>query len=156
MKRRTFLTLAGGAGAAVMVGPWIRRSRAATFGAFPGGTSSVQLPDGVRAKRVLEVFLYGGLSAWETLYFVRDYGTASDPVAPNSQYYALSQSAALTQCGGVDPALSRPFANDANGAAVELGPFAHKLFLRSDITSRMRIVVQRHNLEPHEAAVPMA
>ena len=157
MKRRTFLTAAGGAGAAaVLVGPWIRRSSAATFGEFPAGTSSVQLPDGQRAKKVLEVFLYGGLSAWETLYFVRDYGTASDPVAPNSQYYALSQTTALSRCGGIDASLPRPFANDAKGAMVELGPFAHRLFQRTDVTSRMRIVVQRHNLEPHEAAVPMA
>ncbi|CAN5918573.1 hypothetical protein BH11MYX3_BH11MYX3_25170 [soil metagenome] len=154
MKRRTFLTLAGGAGAAVMVGPWIGRSSAATFGAFPNGTGSVQLPDGQRAKKVLEVFLYGGLSPWETLYYVRDYGTASDPQYPNTQYYALSQTQALTQCGQVDQA--RPFANDANTAMVELGPFAHRLYARSDVTARMRLVVQRHDLEPHEAAVPMA
>ncbi len=137
-----------------MVGPWIGRSSAATFGAFPTGTGSVQLPDGQRANKVLEVFLYGGLSPWETLYYVRDYGTAADPQYPNTQYYALSQTQALTQCGNVDQA--RPFANDANGAMVELGPFAHRLYARSDVTARMRLVVQRHNLEPHEAAVPMA
>src|SRR4051812_1135761 len=142
MKRRTFLSLAGGASAAaVMVGPWIRRSSAASFGTFPAGTSTVQLPDGQRAKKVLEVFLYGGLSPWETLYFVRDYGTASDPVAPNSQYWALSQATALSRCGN-DESISRPFATDANGAMVELGPFAHRLFLRSDVTARMRLVVQ--------------
>lgn len=140
----------------MLIGPWIRRSSAATFGEFPAGTGTVQLPDGQRAKKVLEVFLYGGLSAWETLYFVRDYGTASDPVAPNSQYYALSQTTALSQCGNIDAATQRPFANDGNSAMVELGPFAHRLFQRTDITSRMRLVVQRHNLEPHEAAVPMA
>lgn len=155
MKRRSFLTLAGGAGAAaVMVGPWIGRSSAATFGAFPTGTSEVELPANQRAKKVLEIFLYGGLSPWETLYFVRDYGTAADPQFPNSQYYALSQSSALSQCGNVDQA--RPFATDVNGAMVELGPFANRLHLRTDVTSRMRVVVQRHNLEPHEAAVPMA
>ena len=60
-----------------MVGPWIRRSQAASFGAFPTGTETVQLPEGQRAKKVLEIFLYGGLSPWETLYFVRDYGTAT-------------------------------------------------------------------------------
>ena len=137
-----------------MVGPWIGRSSAATFGAFPTGSSSVQLPDGQRAKRVLEVFLYGGLSPWETLYFVRDYGTAADPQYPNTQYYALSQATALSRCGNVDQA--RPFATDASSAMVELGPFAHRLYTRTDVTDRMRIVVQKHNLEPHEAAVPMA
>ncbi len=155
MKRRTFLTLTGGAGAAVMVGPWIRRSRADTFGAFPGGTDSVQLPANQRAKKVLEIFLYGGLSPWETMYFVRDYGTPTDPQFPNSQYYAFatSNASAAAACGGSEA--ERPFGLDANSAMVEIGPFASRLATRSDVTDRMRIVVQRHNLEPHEAAVPM-
>jgi len=158
MKRRTFLTVAGGAGAAVMVGPWIGRSRAATFGAFPGGTDSVQLPVGQRAKKVLEVFLYGGLSPWETLYYVRDYGKADDPDPQyrNTMYYALptGNASALAACGNVD--MDRTFGADANTANVEIGPFAHRLFARTDVADRMRLVVQRHNLEPHEAAVPMA
>jgi hypothetical protein len=154
MKRRTFLA-ASGAGAALMAGPWIRRSRAASFGEFPGGTESVQLPENQRAKKILEIFLYGGLSAWETLYFVRDYGTAQSAF-PNTQYYAYANTnaAVVAQCGGTeDP---RPFATDAIGAQVELGPFAFRLATRSDLVDRMRIVVQRHTLEPHEAAVPMA
>jgi len=157
MKRRTFLTLTGGAaGAAVMVGPWMRRSRAASFGVFPSGTESVQLPVNQRAKKVLEIFMYGGLSPWETLYFVRDYGGPADPMFPNSQYYAYASSNAstATTCGGDESV--RPFANDANSAQVELGPFAWRLAARTDVVDRMRIVVQRHNLEPHEAAVPMA
>jgi hypothetical protein len=156
MKRRTFLTVTGGAGAAVLVGPWIRRSRAASFGAFPAGTESVQLPEAQRAKKVLEIFLYGGMSTWETLYFVRDYGTATDPEHPNTQFYAYAtaNATALTGCGNAD--VDRTFGNDADGAPVEIGPFAAKLFARTDVVDRMRIVVQRHNLEPHEAAVPMA
>lgn len=156
MKRRAFLTAVGGAGAVVTVGPWIARSSAETFGAFPSGTSSVQLPDGERAKRVLEIFLYGGLSPWETLYFVRDYGTPADPVAPNTQYYAYASTNAsiANSCGSDESA--RPFATDANGAMVELGPFAFRLAARADVANRMRVVVQRHTLEPHEAAVPMA
>ena len=75
MKRRTFLSAVGGAaGAAVLFGR-MRRSEADPFGAFPVDKASAQLPDGVRAKKVLEVFLYGGLSPWETLYFVRTYGS---------------------------------------------------------------------------------
>ena len=156
MKRRTFLSAAGAAGAAVLVGPWIRRSRAAPFGAFPGGTSSVQLPETERAKQVLEIFLYGGLSTWETLYFVRDYGSPTDMQYPNTQYYAYAtaNANALTTCGGTNT--PRPFAEDANSAMVELGPFAGRLDTRPDVVRRMRIVVQHHTLEPHEAAVPMA
>jgi hypothetical protein len=156
MKRRTFLTAAGGAGAAVLLGPWIRRSRAAPFGTFPGGTASVQLPAGERAQKILEIFLYGGLSTWETLYFVREYGTAADPDYPNTQYhaYAAANASALAACGGTD--VERPFAADGNGAMVEIGPFAGRLDTRPDVVARMRLVVQRHTLEPHEAAVPMA
>ncbi len=159
MKRRTFLTVAGGAaGAAVMVGPWVGRSRADTFGAFPGGTDSVQLPVAQRAKKVLEVFLYGGLSPWETLYYVRDYGRSDDPDPQyrNTMYYALptGTAAANSACG--NPDMDRTFGADANTANVEIGPFAHRLFTRTDVVNRMRLVVQRHNLEPHEAAVPMA
>jgi len=93
---------------------------------------------------------------WETLYFVRDYGTPTDPQFPNTQYYAYAtaNADALTMCGGRD--VERPFAVDANGAMVEIGPFAGRLDTRPDILSRMRIIVQRHELEPHEAAVPMA
>ncbi|MEO8703071.1 MAG: DUF1501 domain-containing protein [Kofleriaceae bacterium] len=156
MKRRSFLTVAGGAGAAVLVGPWMRSSRAASFGMFPGGTESVQIPEGQRAKKILEIYLYGGLSPWETLYFVRDYGTATDPMFPNTQYYAFAaaNAAVATSCGGSEAA--RPFGLDANTAQVELGPFASRFDSRQDLVDRMRIVVQRHNLEPHEAAVPMA
>src|ERR1700749_4039324 len=100
MKRRTFLAAAGATGAAILAGPWLRRARADTFGAFPAGSGAAQLADGVRAQRVLEVFLYGGLSCWETLYFVRDYGTPTAAVAPSSQYYALAadNAAAMASC----------------------------------------------------------
>ncbi len=133
----------------------MRRARA-DFGQFPAGSDTVQLPDGVRAKRVLEVFLYGGLSQWETLYFVRNYGQPTDPQYPNQQYYTFASSNATmtTQCGGADA--PRVFGQDALGASVELGPFAWRLWNRSDVVDRMRLVVQRHDLEPHEAAVPQA
>ena len=154
MRRRTFLGLVGGAaGAAAFVG--MRRANAA-FGAFPAGSESVLLPDGVRAKRVLEIFLYGGLSPWETLYYVPTYGMPSDPSYPNQQYYTFKSSndAMIATCGGT--AGSRPFGTDALGASVEIGPFASKLWARQDVVDRMRVIVQKHTLEPHESAVPQA
>jgi hypothetical protein len=48
------------------------------------------------------------------------------------------------------------FGVDAEGADVALGPFAHRLRQRDDLLERMRILVQHHRLEPHEAAVPQA
>src|SRR4051812_45332698 len=152
MRRRTFLGLVGGASAAAVVGPWMVRRAHVSFGQFPTGTEMVQLPDGVRAKRVLEIFLYGGLSQWETLYFVRNYGTPTDPQYPNQQYYtfASTNDSTATTCGGGNSA--RVFGQDELGATVEVGPFAWRLWNRQDVVDRMRIVVQKHTLEPHEAA----
>ena len=92
MRRRSFLGLVGGASTVAIAGPYFIGRAHAQFGAFPGGTESVLLPEGVRAKRVLEVFLYGGLSPWETLYFVRNYGTPADPQYANQQYYTYAAS----------------------------------------------------------------
>lgn len=153
MRRRSFLGAVGAASAVTIVGPYVMRRAHAAFGAFPAGSEAVMLPPGLRAKRVLEVFLYGGLSPWETLYFVRNYG-----VSDGTQYYtfASGNDAMLTKCGAGAFATDRSFATDSLGANVELGPFANRLFMRTDVTDRMRIVVQKHTLEPHEAAVPQA
>jgi len=164
MQRRTFLRGAGAAGAAVVVGRWFRgTSWADPFGEPPPSARSVMLPVERQTKRVLEVFLYGGLSQWESLYLVRGYGRPSDPMYANQQYYTFDNDSttgtrrALTQCGFPAGAeIGQAFARDALGVDVELGPFAQRLWARPDITARMRLVVQRHKLEPHEAAVPQA
>src|SRR5687768_600645 len=120
------------------------------------------LPEEVRAKNVLEIFLYGGLSAWETLYLVEEYGRPTDPQYANQQFYTFGGTGtssvyrANVDCGFSTSDTMRPFANDALGMAVKIGPFARALWDRSDITSRMRLLVQRHDLEPHEAAIPLA
>jgi hypothetical protein len=154
MRRRSFLGALGGAAGLATI---MRSRRAeAAFGEFPTGTAQVQLGVGVRAKRVLEIFLYGGISPWETLYYVPTYGTPTDPTYPNQQYYAFktANDAQLATCGVT--AMTRSLGTDANGVAVELGPFGGKLWDRQDIIQRMRVVVQKHDLEPHEAAVPQA
>lgn len=163
--RRQFLGAGLGAGALLATGSLLssRRAHATPFGEFPTGGSATRLPEGRRAKRVLEIFLYGGLSPWETLYFVEEYGRPTDSQFPNSQYYALdgagatSIDAALASCSfpGGEP-LGEFFAIDALGADVKLGPFAYRLRQRPDLVSRMRLLVQKHALEPHEGAVPQA
>ncbi len=163
MKRRDFLKLSGAAGASVSSGLLARRAHAAPFGEFPTSAASLLLPPERRATQVLEIFLYGGLSCWESLYLVDDYGQPTDPQYPNQQFYTFSGtgpdsvSAARSACGiapqepnGVD------FATDSLGKTVALGPFALPLRNRADLVARMRLIVQRHNLEPHEAAVPLA
>jgi hypothetical protein len=136
---------------------------AADFGELPPGVGQVLLPEARRAKNVLEVFLYGGLSPWETLYMVEDYGRPDDPEFANQQYYSFlgggsgSVESALSACSfPTSEPHGQFFGTDALGADVMLGPFAHRLRQRSDLRDRMRIIVQQHKLEPHEAAVPQA
>jgi hypothetical protein len=159
MKRRTFLRWTAAAGAFAIIARDRGRSWADPFGEIPASAKSVMLPEARRAKRVLEVFLYGGLSPWETLYLVRAYGKPTDPKYANEQYYTFASAnrTAATACGLPATAdIGQFFAKDAAGADVELGLFARRLWPRADILARTRIVVQRHNLEPHEAAVPQA
>ncbi len=166
LNRRKFLKIgAAGAASVAVSGAFFssRRSQAAPFGELPAGAAPVLLPPERRAKKVLEVFLYGGLSPWETFYMVEEYGRPDDAQFPNQQYYAFlgggsgSVENALSDCLFPDgEAHGSFFATDANGASVQLGPFAHRLRGRTDLIDRMRIIVQRHNLEPHEAAVPQA
>jgi hypothetical protein len=166
LNRRKFLKVsAAGAAAAAVGGPlmWTRRSQAATFGEFPTNAMDALLPENVRAKKVLEIFMYGGLSPWETLYMVEEYGRPDDPQYPNQQFHTFvgtnrgSIENALGACAfpSAEP-MGVSFAQDALGADVKLGPFAYRLRQRTDLTDRMRILVQEHTLEPHEAAVPQA
>lgn len=165
MNRRRFLKLSAAGAVAAGVGPTIlsRRSRAASFGEVPATAQAALLPEERRARRVLEIFLYGGLSPWETLYLVDAYGRPDDPDHPNQQFHtflgggAASVEQALAACAfpGGEP-YGEHFASDALGADVALGPFAYRLRQRPDLTARMRLVVQKHTLEPHEAAVPQA
>lgn len=127
------------------------------------GAEGAMLPAASQAKNILEVFLFGGLSAWETLYLVEEYGLPSDPDYPRQQFYTFggnnqaSVNYALSACNfPAGEPIGQFFATDENGAAVKLGPFAHRLRQRQDVIERMRLEVQFHNLEPHEAAVPLA
>jgi hypothetical protein len=164
VRRRDFLRLsAAAAGAGAASGLFWRRADADPFGEFPAEASALALPSDRRVDSVLEVFLYGGLSAWETLYLVEAYGRPSDPDHPNEQFYTFlgggedSVEEALDRCEfPTGEPMGSPFARDQNGAEVQLGPFAHRLRQRPDLTSRMRLLVQAHQLEPHEAAVPQA
>jgi len=156
MNRRHFLSLTAATAGVLVVGPYFRgRSFAAPFGELPRGFTG--LPENRRAKRVLEIFLYGGLSCWETFYLVEEFGKPTDSMYPNEQFYAYTDIVSRARsCGSPHTEVGKFFAQDADGHDVKLGPFAYKLWDRPDVTDRMRLVVQRHSLEPHEAAVPQA
>ena len=147
----------GGLGLAGLAGA--RSARGAAFGAAPSGVGAELLPGaGQRADQVLELFLFGGLSPWESFYVVPEHGRPDDPDYPHEQYHLFGPSCAAIadRCGISDAWLElAPFAPDADGHLVHLGPLVGPLRDRPDILARMRVVVQHHTLEPHEAAVPL-
>ena len=165
MRRRDFLKMSAAGAAGLTAAAALRRRRAvaASFGEFPDEAAGVRLPADLRADSVLEIFLYGGISTWETLYLVDEYGRPDDPDYPDTQFHtflgggenSVEQALAACEFPGDEP-MGQFFAKDSEGADVALGPFAHRLRQRDDLLARMRILVQHHRLEPHEAAVPQA
>lgn len=155
MLRRSFLQ---GASAIGLGGALLARR------AFGSGDLPEQvIPTSARAFNVLECFLYGGLSTWESFYGVPEYGRPDDPVPAlrNTQLHTFDNPAssalkdAVSKCGVPNLDLT-PFGLDALGKQVHLGPLVAPLLGRKDLLDRMRIVVTRHELEPHEAAIPLA
>ena len=157
MRRRDFLGAAGGALAAMS----LPRTARAAWGDAPASAASTLLQPGTRAERCLELFLYGGLATYESFYVAPDYGRADDANAAwrNTQWHLFEDDHAevFSDCGfGPESGWLTPFAPDANGTTVHLGPMVRAFAQRPDLLARMRIVVLRHDLAPHEAAIPLA
>ena len=156
MRRRDLLL--GGAAAAT-VGLFAPRRARAAWAEAHGSAAKDLLPPGVRAESVLEVFMYGGMSPWESFYVADEYGRPDDPTHPNTQWHLFAEQHAATfgDCGMPDPAgWLQDWVVDANGVPVRLGPHTLPLRQRPDVLARMRVVVCAHDLEPHEAAIPYA
>lgn len=156
MRRRDLLGAAAAIGGLSLLPG--RRAWAGAWGDAPDATAAgLLLPAGVRAESVLELFLYGGLGPFESFYVVEEYGRPEDPRFPNEQWwlFADKHEQYTGLCGLEAPSLL-PFATDALGRTVQLGPWVAPLRARPDLLARMRILVQRHDLEPHEAAIPLA
>ncbi|MFT5430928.1 MAG: hypothetical protein ACI9OJ_001607 [Myxococcota bacterium] len=173
MRRRDFLRmgLAGlGAGCARRspTSSLHRRTRTLSvterWGDLPDGVpSSVFLPESARPKGVLELYMLGGVSPWESFYTVPEYGNP-DAVGTQQvqQWWSFQNWGGPTVpefdkalCGASSPLYS-PFATDALGMTVNLGPFVRPLRDRPDLLARMRVWVMFHDLQPHEAGIPLA
>jgi hypothetical protein len=156
VKRRDFLKgagiVAGTAASGLGVSLWGMR-QALAFGEVPKEAEGILIPSEQRAQSILEIFLYGGVSQYESFYCVPSLGQAD-----NSQWYSFLNDgvqAAVDKCGWTQAPLTEPFALDSNGAMVHLGPFVMPLRERPDVVARTRVSITAHDLEPHEGAIPM-
>ena len=116
------------------------------------------LGPGQRAERVLEVFSYGGISPWESFYVVEDFGRPDAKKHANQQWhlFANKHDRVFSElCGLRRPDWLDSFGVDSQGVRVKWGPTTWPLRQRRDVLDRTRVVVMRHSLEPHEAAIPL-
>lgn len=154
MKRRQFLEgaslLVAAAGGATLLGE--RSARA--FGEIPAGAADAAVPPDLRAQSILEIFLYGGVSQYESFYCVDTFGKSDNTGWWLYQSTGDVQQAAQS-CGITGPLLE-DFALDSAGNLVKLGPFVWPLRARPDVVSRMRVAITAHEFEPHEGAIPLA
>jgi hypothetical protein len=154
MQRRTFLKTAGAATAAGAAFSVLRHPRQAqaAWGDWPEDKLEAMIPGERQAQSVLELFMYGGMSSFDTFYTVPKWGMGNQTFL--NAFYAETMQR-YGQCG-FPGELTEAFADDAMGETVHLGPWVSALRARPDIVDRMRIVVQRHDLLPHEGANPIA
>jgi hypothetical protein len=124
------------------------------------------LPEGVwdarpRKYKILEIFLTGGLSPWETFYVDRPgTGASSDPAgADNWRGSYPFIEGLIDDCKPPPGAESLEFAN-VSGVPVHFGFPTADLWTAPDgetpLVDRTRVVVVRHNLAPHEGGTPIA
>ncbi len=109
------------------------------------------LPKSKRATSILECFLKGGFTPWETFYCVPEFGING---ATWHHAYPIDFANAAQACGNA--ATLTPFAAGPDGRLIYLSPFVQKLIDRPDVTNRMRVVVNRHDLGTHEGGIPLA
>lgn len=131
------------------------------WGTPPEAALGSLVAEGRRPEGVLDLFLWGGFSPWESFYAVPENGHPDNGGPTAGQQWWMFQDGpwnihdALDACdfGGRD--LLQPFGTDALGRTVNLGPFVWPLRERPDILDRMRVVVMRHDQLPHQGACPL-
>lgn len=147
ISRRSFIkaaTVAGVAGAAGVLHSQL------AYGWGEVANTSVLGPIPTGGYKILEVFLYGGVSPWETFY-VRT-SITDQFFGMRAEIDDLDWSGSCTNFPSSSHE-THAFGDDTVGP-VGWGPSTKPLWRRPDILNRARMVVLQHNLEPHEAAIP--
>jgi len=155
--RRRFLQGVGMGAACLTLGTYSRKAYAA-WGDIPAGVWPAGSP--ITPKKVLEIHLYGGLSAWETFY-LRDLGGGAGwrGFAPGgaSEDFGDVVWNPVSACGTAPSPAGQTQTFDSSDPShrLLLGPATQPLWAPA-IRNRMRVIVQAHDLLPHEAAIPYA
>lgn len=143
--RRDVLKTSGAAALGLALGLGTARRATAAWGEVP---ASVWGPT-FQPFKVLEIHLFGGTAPFESFYY-RDVA-GSRTRGFDTEFGTLNWNAA---CPGTPSGLElQSFSTDSSGKDIHLGPLSKPLW-RADIRSRMRILVQGHDLLPHQAAIP--
>ncbi len=117
--------------------------------AWPGsGADALPAADGVTTGyKILEIFAYGGLSPWETFY-VDDDGWRGMRDDFDTLKGACADGVPRTQAFGDEESVA--------GLGWPTSPLWYRDGSSSTtLLNRMRVVVLRHDLLPHEAAIPL-
>jgi hypothetical protein len=113
-------------------------------------------PPNLQAQNILEIFLYGGVSQYESFYCIDDPAFLDDNAPGWFTFFDSGDvQKAVTKCGIAGPLL-QDFAQDASGRMVRFGPYVMPLRERPDVMNRVRVSITHHDLEPHEGAIPLA
>jgi hypothetical protein len=163
MRRRTFMKTAAGTGLAAGAGvfgilEYPRGANAAGWGTWPTDREDLMLPVDLRPQSVLELCFHGGITPWETFYTVPAWGQANNTFSNlfMDEGYLNPVNFYNNVCQYDDVPYTTPFAEDAAGLMVSLGPWLRPLKQRPDILARMRILVQSHTVLAHEGANPIS
>jgi hypothetical protein len=156
--RRKFL--AGSAAAGLTL--WLPRASSGQAGSARWNTLDEEAWESRdRDFKILEIFLYGGLSPWETFYVDRPAGLLDwDPEAWDTSSGAwrgsfIKKGEGLEDFADGDLSFSRSF--DPARPNVHLSAVTKPLWEGDDpLVDRMRVVVLQHNQAPHEGAIPLA
>jgi len=145
--RRQFMKMAG----AGMVGLGLASAgRGLAFNNAWGDIPAGVWPANFSGHKILQIHLFGGMAPYESFYYRNVNGSRTRGFDSEVQNLAWNNVCANTPTG----LELFSFSTDANTKDIHLGPFAKPLWNRQDIRRRMRVIVQAHNLLPHEAAIP--
>jgi hypothetical protein len=113
-----------------------------------------------RSDAIFELFLFGGLCAWDTFYVIPEFGLPG-PEKQATLWWTYQEGKdsvpeLFQRCGGGSAPLLQEYGTDSAGNRVHLGPWLLPLRERPDLLRRMRVWAMRHDQVPHQGGNPLS